>query len=60
MNKWNQKSGGVIEKKKGRKGREGDVISLNLYVYAYFTKKKETMMTNEQLTIWDLSEVLHH
>ncbi len=41
MNKWNQKSGEVIEKKKGRKGREGDVISLNLYVYAYFTKRKK-------------------
>jgi len=27
--------------KKGRKGREGDVISLNLYVYAYFTKRKK-------------------
>jgi hypothetical protein len=57
-NDGRKKKGGLIEEKKERKKRrEGDAISLNLYVYAYFTK---TMMTNEHLTIWDLSKVLHH
>ncbi len=39
-----------------KKRREGDVISLNLYVYAYFTK---TVMKNEQSIIWDLSEMCY-
>jgi hypothetical protein len=29
------------KKKKKEKRREGDVISLNLYVYAYFTKNDD-------------------
>jgi len=46
------------QKKSERREREGDVISLNLYVCVHILQK--TMMTNEQFTIWDLSKVLHH
>jgi hypothetical protein len=37
MNTWNQ----MRERESKKREEKGDVISLNLYVYAYFTKQKK-------------------